>query len=541
MREPFPGVYFTRTPASKGTKLFGPFTNAAGLRTAVGELQKIFRFRTCTLDIREEDPARAYYRPCILYSINRCTAPCAGHLSRSAYRRGIVRLARFLEGSRAQVVRDLVREMKYLSKSLRFEEAAAVRDQLRAIEALGERGRLDEHLQPEVFAPTFDPAEGLKALAAHLGSPGPIRSIEGIDIANLGATEAVGAVVQFIDGRPFKPGYRRFRIRSVAGPDDPAMIGEVVLRRFRRLAEELSVLPDLVLVDGGPTQLRAAAAAIAAAGARQPLVASLAKREEEVYVLGKAEQEPLRLAADGSGPEGPAGRARRGPPLCTALPPPAAAAGPFRRETRARTGGRAQEETEGAAAGGARRPGAASSGRRLRRRRPDVGRVEDLSAAHRPPPGAHQDGPRPAPEGVHPLEGPVQREEPLAVLHAHRQQDRQRHGRQDAQRQPVPAGPRTQRVAQEQADDAEGAEVEGLVVDLVAEAGRGREHFALGQGQGQDEPHGPEDERPVRGAKALGRARRQAAPWAVQAVTMPAAAASASRLGASRAAESYRK
>jgi excinuclease ABC subunit C len=295
-RDEFPGVYFTRTPSSRGTKLFGPFTNAAGLRTAIGELQKIFRFRTCSLEIREEDPARAYYRPCILYSINRCTAPCAGHIDRPAYRRSIVRLGRFLEGSRAMVVRDLVREMKYLSKNLRYEEAAAVRDQLRAIEALGERGRLDEHLQPEVFAPAFDPAEGMKALAVRLGSPGPIRSIEGIDIANLGATEAVGAVVQFIDGRPFKPGYRRFRIKSVAGPNDPAMIGEVVFRRFRRLAEELSVLPDLVLVDGGPTQLHAAAAAIAAAGARQALVASLAKRDEEIYVLGQAETEPLRLA-----------------------------------------------------------------------------------------------------------------------------------------------------------------------------------------------------------------------------------------------------
>jgi excinuclease ABC subunit C len=295
-RDPFPVVTFTRTPAAKGTKLFGPFTNAAGLRTAIGELQKIFRFRTCSLDIREEDPGRAYFRPCILYSIRRCTAPCAGHIDRAAYRRSIVRLSRFLEGSRAMVVRDLLREMKYLSKNLRYEEAAAVRDQLRALSALGERGRLDEHLQPEVFALAFDPAEGMKALTERLGSASPIRSIEGIDIANLGATEAVGAVVQFIDGRPFKPGYRRFRIKTVAGPDDPAMIGEVVLRRFRRLTEELSVLPDLVLIDGGPTQLHAAAAAIAGAGARQALVASLAKRDEEVYVLGKAEQEPLRLA-----------------------------------------------------------------------------------------------------------------------------------------------------------------------------------------------------------------------------------------------------
>jgi excinuclease ABC subunit C len=296
VREEFPGVYFTRAPAAKGTKLFGPFTSAAGLRTAIGELQKIFRFRTCTLDIREEDPNRRYFRPCLLYSIHRCTAPCAGHIDRASYRQSVTRLMRFLSGSRAQVIKDLVREMKYLSKGLRYEEAAAVRDQLRAIEALGERGRLEEHLQPEVFAPTFDPAEGMRALTERLESAQPIRSVEGVDIANLGATEAVGAVVTFIDGRPFKPGYRRFRIRSVAGPHDVGMIREVVYRRFRRLTEELSILPDLVLIDGGPGQLHAAAEALAAVGASAVRVASLAKRDEEVYILGKAEQEPLRLA-----------------------------------------------------------------------------------------------------------------------------------------------------------------------------------------------------------------------------------------------------
>ena len=297
IREPFPGVYFTRTPAPKGTKLYGPFVSSGGLRAAIGELQRIFRFRTCGLDIREDDPGRRYFRPCILYAIHRCTAPCAGHVDRETYRTSIQRLRRFLEGKRSQVVRDLTREMKYLAKNLQFEEAARARDQLCAIQALADRGRISEHLQPEVFAPTFDPAEGLAALGGLLDAPRPIRTIEGVDIANLGANEAVGAVVPFVDGRPFKAGYRRFRIRTVAGQDDLAMMREVVLRRFRRLAEELSVLPDVVLVDGGPGQLRAAADALAAAGFAEggPHLVSLAKREEEVYVLGKAEAEPLRL------------------------------------------------------------------------------------------------------------------------------------------------------------------------------------------------------------------------------------------------------
>ncbi len=294
-REEFPGVYFTRTPRPKGTKLYGPFTNAAGLRAAIGELQKIFRFRTCTLDIRSDDPTRRYFRPCILYSIKRCTAPCAGHVEREAYRRSITRLRRFLEGKRTRVLADLAREMKALSADLKYEEAGVVRDQIRAIQSLGERGRIDEHLQPEVFAPTFDPASGMETLTELLGAEAPLRTIEGVDIANLGPTEIVGAIVPFIDGRPFKAGYRRFRVRG-PGPDDVAGIREVVYRRWRRLKEELSVLPDVVLVDGGPNQLRAAAEAIQEAGADRPHLVSLAKRQEEVYVHGRADAEPLCLA-----------------------------------------------------------------------------------------------------------------------------------------------------------------------------------------------------------------------------------------------------
>ena len=76
-REDFPGVYITRKPRSKGTRLFGPFANVKDLRAVLVELQKIFRFRTCTLEIRESDPKRRFFRPCLLYSIKQCTAPCA--------------------------------------------------------------------------------------------------------------------------------------------------------------------------------------------------------------------------------------------------------------------------------------------------------------------------------------------------------------------------------------------------------------------------------------------------------------------------------
>ena len=77
------------------------------------------------------------------------------------------------------------------------------------------------------------------------------RTIEGIDIAHLQGTETVASLVQFLDGLPFKPGYKRFRIRLVDGVDDSASIREVVGRRFKRLHDEEGVFPDILLIDGG--------------------------------------------------------------------------------------------------------------------------------------------------------------------------------------------------------------------------------------------------------------------------------------------------
>ena len=73
--EEFPGVYVTREPRTKGVKLYGPFTSVYALKEAVTLLQKAFKFRTCHLDIREDDDSRRFFRPCLLYPIKQCTAP----------------------------------------------------------------------------------------------------------------------------------------------------------------------------------------------------------------------------------------------------------------------------------------------------------------------------------------------------------------------------------------------------------------------------------------------------------------------------------
>jgi excinuclease ABC subunit C len=291
-REDFPRVEFTREPHARGTKLYGPFASASGLRGAIQVLQKIFRFRTCSLDIQEGDEKWRWFRPCLLASINQCTAPCNLRISKEDYRRDIARLRMFLEGKKARVLKEMREEMEGAAKDLKFEKAARLRDEIRLLETLDERGELDTHAQPEVFY--IDPKKGLAGLKKVLHLPEAPRRIEGVDIAHLGGGETVASLVQFIDGLPFKPGYKRYRIRGVEGVDDFASVHEVVARRFKRLSDEGESFPDILLIDGGKGQLSAGLAAFRELNLTPPLVLSLAKREEEIFVMDR--EEPLRLS-----------------------------------------------------------------------------------------------------------------------------------------------------------------------------------------------------------------------------------------------------
>src|SRR3954449_7645447 len=83
--EEFPGVYVTREPRTDGVKLYGPFTSVYALKEAVTLLQKAFQFRTCHLEIKEGDDSRKFFRPCLLYPIHQCTAPCAAKIPKDTY------------------------------------------------------------------------------------------------------------------------------------------------------------------------------------------------------------------------------------------------------------------------------------------------------------------------------------------------------------------------------------------------------------------------------------------------------------------------
>jgi excinuclease ABC subunit C len=294
MGDDYPGVYVTRVPHDKNARLFGPFTSVSQLKDAVTHLQKAFKFRTCHLEILESDPKKKFFRPCLLYAINQCTAPCADKIGREAYRADIARLNRFLDGNRGELIEEIKSEMRQASAELQFERAAKLRDELRALEGLGKRaGKGEEQFwQPEAFV--NNPIEGVEALREVLEVETAPRVIEGIDIAHLQGNEMVGSLVCFIDGVPFKNGYKRFKIKHGQGNNDYLSIQEVVTRRYREASAGNELFPDVILIDGGLGQLHAAQEAFKLMDVKPPMVISLAKKEELVYVQAKSE--PVRLA-----------------------------------------------------------------------------------------------------------------------------------------------------------------------------------------------------------------------------------------------------
>ncbi len=295
-REEFPRVFITRDRNLQGVDLLGPFISSTDLRRAYHFLQRTFRFRTCDLDLHEADPNRRHFAPCLNWHIKRCSAPCTPKIGAAEYGADIRALRALVTGrNKSDVVRDLGTRMRAAAASLRFEDAARLRDQVQALDRLKERGRLRDYDEPA--APVIDLHSGLIALQEHLDLAAPPQVIEGIDNAHLQGTHVVAGLVRFIHGVPDKDGYRRFKIKGADGSGDPgnndvAAMREVVGRRLRRLRDEAGRLPDILLVDGGQAQVATALEAARAEGVTPPCLIGLAKREETII---RSDGSELRL------------------------------------------------------------------------------------------------------------------------------------------------------------------------------------------------------------------------------------------------------
>jgi excinuclease ABC subunit C len=368
-RHPFPRLEVARARQRKddGARWFGPYSSASSIRETLRVVNRWFQLRTCTDHVFDHRK-----RPCILYQIHRCPAPCVYDVAREDYARSVDDAVAFLEGREGELVERLGARMREAATDMRFEEAARIRDQLRAVERSLETQRVllddradrdvvgihregpdlviqlmsmrggklldsrafpfagqefpgDELLSsflslhyeraepPEEILVPIEPAnagalaevlsdrrgrkveihvprrgaradllasanrnaeqsfrgwredgvkrqDALAGLTRALSLSREPRWMECFDISTFQGAQAVGSGVSMKDGEPDRDGYRRYRVKGVAGQDDFAMLHEVITRRLRRgLAD--GALPDLLVIDGGKGQLAAALAA----------------------------------------------------------------------------------------------------------------------------------------------------------------------------------------------------------------------------------------------------------------------------------------
>lgn len=314
-QEMLPRFSLVRLRKDDGARYIGPFVHSTALKETVEWLNHRFRLRSCTARC----PGEEEYRHCHDDIIRHCSAPCIGRVSAQEYREQFEAALALLEGHGVRDHLDeLTREMQLAADQLDFERAARLRDVRENILKTLEPARRFTRRSPDLPG-TVNPDADLAELAQVLGMAEP-RVMECFDISNLSSNHIVASMVRFTQGRPDNKAYRRYRIRSVGTQNDFASMLEVVRRRYSRIVGESSALydkpegmstyawlqqlsaqgrapitvPDLVVVDGGKGQLNTALQVLSEIGLGDMPVVGLAKRDEEIYLPGKAE--PLVLA-----------------------------------------------------------------------------------------------------------------------------------------------------------------------------------------------------------------------------------------------------
>jgi excinuclease ABC subunit C len=288
IKEKFPRVLSVRKPQDDKARYFGPFTDASAVRKTLAFLRRVFPYRTCR---------KFPKKPCLLYHIKRCPAPCIGAITKTDYQRIIKQVTLFLEGKQKRVLSQLKKEMERLAKEKKFEQAAKLRDRISALEHIKEVSVIREIERERAENDLWELVNFLQIYYPGLYLHPSFR-IECFDVSNISGTAGCGSMVVFINGEKAADEYRRFAIKTVFRIDDVACMKEVLKRRFAHKDEWL--LPDLIVLDGGKGQLKAAKETQREFRLSIPYLA-LAKKEEEIYLphFAKASRgKPLRLPKD---------------------------------------------------------------------------------------------------------------------------------------------------------------------------------------------------------------------------------------------------
>jgi len=396
-KEAFPRIFSTRNTIKDGSVYFGPYTSGLMVKTLLEHIRQIYKLRTCSLNLSEENIASGKFRVCLEYHLGNCKAPCIGLQNQKEYEDNILEIREILKGNITSVIEQLKKQMRIYASEMRYEEAQSVKDKIEilsgfrshssvvsnkiknvdvfsftseseyayvnylkivegaviqaftielkiqieedkesvlgyAITEIRERLNSDSPELIVPFKPDIQlnnvrytvPKAGEKLKLIELSERNAIYykleqkkkrndltkpqertgknleklkndlhmsdlpvHIECFDNSNIMGANPVAACVVFRNGKPSKKDYRHFNIKTVTGPDDFSSMEEIVYRRYKRLTEEGSALPQLVIIDGGKGQLSSAMKSISTLGIRDKMtVIGIAKKLEEIYFPG---------------------------------------------------------------------------------------------------------------------------------------------------------------------------------------------------------------------------------------------------------------
>ncbi|RJP43076.1 hypothetical protein C4587_03030 [Candidatus Parcubacteria bacterium] len=244
-REKFPRALLVRGKETAEGKRFGPFTSASSIREALRILRRIFPF-----SVHPPRSLGTFSRPCFEYEIGLCPGTCVGAIGEKDYRESVKNLTLFLEGKKEKIIRLLSKQMRAASERLEFEKAEKLKRQLFGL----------QHIRDVAFLSESEVAETGRGRAGF--------RIEGYDISDISGASAVGSMVVFRGDAPDKNEYRKFKIKTIQGPNDVGMLQEVLRRRF----DNSWGLPGIVLVDGGAGQVRGAKKVLQERGLSIPVI-----------------------------------------------------------------------------------------------------------------------------------------------------------------------------------------------------------------------------------------------------------------------------
>ena len=288
LNDSIPRFVLTRMRQQDGARYFGPFVSSGACRRTITMLRKKFNLRGC----RPLQPTERDYKHCLYGHLQHCSAPCVGKVSLENYRQQVTEACDYLEGQTGEWEMELEFEMKKAAEARDYEKAARYRNMIRDLRETTRKSRKFTRMPIELPG-AINPIRDLAALGQVLGLASPPARIEGFDISNISGTFMVASMVSFLNGKPNRSQYRRFRIKSVTTQDDFACIAETVRRRYTRLQRESRPLPDLILIDGGKGQLGMAYRELIKLDLNRIPIIGLAKEFEEIYQPG--ESSPLHL------------------------------------------------------------------------------------------------------------------------------------------------------------------------------------------------------------------------------------------------------